>query len=109
MDVHSPHCCLRANFSSPPGIGHTKARPTTYNNLFRPHHPILFLVPQTSIPIESTVRDRLKTFGHAGMNYSEIVTAVLDKIEREAFVREMRRIANDPSTKWVDHKDIKWD
>lgn len=63
----------------------------------------------TSIPIESTVRDRLKTFGTAGMNYSEIVTSVLDQIEREAFVAEMRRIADDPTVKWVRHEDIKWD
>lgn len=66
-------------------------------------------MPQTSIPINSAVRDRLKTFGHAGQNYSEIVTAVLDQIEREAFVAEMRRIASDPKTKWVDYKDIEWD
>ncbi len=66
-------------------------------------------MPQTSIPIESGVRDRLKTFGHAGMNYSEILTAVLDRIERDAFIAEMNRIADDPDTKWVDHKDIEWD
>ncbi len=63
----------------------------------------------TSIPIESLVRDRLRSFGTAGMNYSEIVTAVLDRIEREAFVLEMRRLIDDPATKWIDDKDIKWD
>ena len=66
-------------------------------------------VAATSIPIDSAVRDRLRSFGTAGMNYSEIVTAVLDRIEREAFVVEMRRIIDDPNTKWTDHKDIEWD
>ncbi|HLF16706.1 MAG TPA: hypothetical protein VI796_04660 [Candidatus Thermoplasmatota archaeon] len=67
------------------------------------------LVAATSIPIDSAVRDRLRSFGIAGMNYSEIVTSVLDRIEREAFIEEMRRIVDDPNTKWVDHKDIEWD
>lgn len=68
----------------------------------------MHLVP-TSIPIEPTVRDRLRRFGTAGMNYSQIVTAVLDKIEREAFVAELRREFDDPRTVWIDEKDVKWD
>jgi hypothetical protein len=104
----TPSC---VEFQQRPSLqaGHTKARPTDYNKVFSPHDSILDTVPQTSIPIESSVRDRLKTFGHAGMNYSQIVTAVLDRIECEAFIAEMRRIASDPATKWVDDKDLEWD
>lgn len=43
------------------------------------------------------------------MSYSQVVTAVLDHVERDAFIAEMRRIADDPNTVWVDHKDIDWD
>ena len=68
-----------------------------------------YLVAATSIPIDSNVRDRLRAFGTAGMNYSQIVTAVLDRIEREAFVAELRKQLADPGTKWIEHKDVKWD
>lgn len=63
----------------------------------------------TTIPIEPNVRDRLRSFGLAGMNYSQILTAILDRIEREEFVKEMRRIADDPATEWVDLEDVEWD
>ena len=66
-------------------------------------------VAATSIPIDSAVRNRLRSFGIAGMNYSEIVTSVLDRIEREAFLEELQREVDDPNTKWIDHKDIEWD
>lgn len=66
-------------------------------------------VSLTSIPLDNKVRDRLRSFGTAGMNYSQIVTAVLDRIEREAFIEELRRELDDPTTVWLDEKDIEWD
>lgn len=66
-------------------------------------------VAATSIPLDSKVRDRLRAFGVAGMNYSQIVTAVLDRIERDAFIAQMRRELDDPATAFVDDKDIEWD
>jgi hypothetical protein len=63
----------------------------------------------TTIPIDPEVRDRLRSFGHAGMTYSDIVTSVLDKLDREAFVRELRRRAADPKVVWVPAEDIEWD
>jgi hypothetical protein len=62
----------------------------------------------TTIPIDPDVRDRLRGFGTAGMTYSEILTQVLDKIEREAFIRDLQRQANDPSVRWVDIDDVDW-
>ncbi len=62
----------------------------------------------TTIPIDPAVRDRLRSFGTAGMTYSEILTALLDNVDREAYVREMRRRADDPSAVWVRHEDLEW-
>jgi hypothetical protein len=62
----------------------------------------------TTIPIEASVRDRLKTFGHAGMTYSQILSKMMDRIEREEFVREMRRIAA-TTQEWIPHGQIDWD
>ena len=44
-----------------------------------------------TIAIPENVRDRLKTYGHAGMTYPEILTALMDRIERDDFVRELRQ------------------
>ncbi|MEA3204016.1 MAG: hypothetical protein QOI63_1696 [Thermoplasmata archaeon] len=62
----------------------------------------------TTIPIEAIVRDRLKTFGHAGMTYSEILSRMMDRIERDEFVREMRRLATTTKS-WVPHDQVDWD
>lgn len=59
----------------------------------------------TTLPVDSVIRDRLRTFGHAGMTYNEILTALMDKIERERFVAEMRRLS-ESTTEWVDLEDI---
>ena len=69
----------------------------------------MMMAQTTTIPIDPLVRDRLRAFGTAGMTYSEIVTAVLDKIEMEKFLAEMQRIVDDPKTVWVDFDDVKWD
>lgn len=59
----------------------------------------------TTIPLDSKVRDRLKTFGYAGMTYNQILTHIMDEIEREKFVAEMRRISQN-TKRWVDLEDI---
>lgn len=63
----------------------------------------------TTIPIDPAVRDRLRSFGTAGMTYSQILTKVLDQIEMEKFFAEMQRELDDPDTVWVDFDDVKWD
>lgn len=79
---------------------------TTINSL---NLNVQVMAQTTTIPIDPAVRDRLRAFGHAGMNYSEIITAVLDKIEMEKFLAEMQRILDDPATVWIDHDDVQWD
>ena len=63
----------------------------------------------TTIPIDPKVRDRLRAFGTHGMNYSDIITSVLDKIEMEKFLAEMQRRLDDPSVQWIRHEDMEWD
>lgn len=67
------------------------------------------MAQSTTIPIDPKVRDRLRSFGKAGMTYSQILTAVLDQIEMEKFFRETEARLADPTVKWVDHDDIQWD
>jgi hypothetical protein len=43
-----------------------------------------------TIAIPEDVRDRLKMYGHAGMTYPEILTALMDRVERDDFVRDLR-------------------
>jgi hypothetical protein len=58
-----------------------------------------------SIPEE--VRDRLKTYGHAGMSYTEILNHLMDRVQREDFVRELRdQYAKTPRTDYVDLDDL---
>jgi hypothetical protein len=64
----------------------------------------------TTISLDAKVRDRLKTFGTHGMTYNDILTRMMDEIERDAFVAEMRRIAAETKEEgWVDLEDIDWD
>lgn len=44
-----------------------------------------------TISIPEGLRDRLKTYGHAGMTYADILEHLMDRIEREDFVRELRQ------------------
>lgn len=55
----------------------------------------------TTIPIDGDVRDRLRTYGHAGMTYNDILTKLMDEVDRHAFVAELRRQADRVKT-WVD-------
>ncbi len=66
-------------------------------------------MPLTTIPLDSKVRDRLKTYGTAGMSYNDIVQRLMDEREMDKFIAELQRIADDPGTKWVEWKDINWD
>lgn len=45
-----------------------------------------------TIALPEGVRDRLKTFGHADMTYPEILQHLMDRVDREDFVRECRRL-----------------
>lgn len=60
-----------------------------------------------TIALPETVRDRLKTFGHAGMTYPEILTALMDRVQREEFVRELREeYRKTPREDYVDLDDL---
>lgn len=63
----------------------------------------------TTIPIDPAVRDRLRSYGTAGMTYSQIVTALLDKVEMEKFLAELQARSDDPSVQWIRHEDMEWD
>ena len=60
-----------------------------------------------SLSIPEKVRDRLKTYGHAGTSYAEILTALMDRVEREDFVRELRKqYEATPRREYVDLEDL---
>jgi hypothetical protein len=60
-----------------------------------------------TIAIPEEVRDRLRTYGHAGMTYPEILTALMDRVEREEFVRELRKqYASTPRRDYVKLEDL---
>ena len=48
-------------------------------------------MPMSTISVNPEVRDRLKTFGHAGMSHEQILTALMDRVQRDSFVEELRR------------------
>ena len=59
----------------------------------------------TSIPLDSKVRDRLKAYGTAGMSYNDILQRLMDERDRDAFIRDILREA-DETTEWVDLDDV---
>lgn len=61
----------------------------------------------TTLTLDPDTRDRLKRYGHAGMTYEEILTALMDRVDEEEFVRELRRLAAeaDEEDLWVDLED----
>lgn len=59
----------------------------------------------TSIPLDSKVRDRLKSYGTSGMTYNDILQRMMDERDRDAFIRDILREA-DETTAWVDLDDI---
>lgn len=66
------------------------------------------LVPLTTIPLDSKVRDRLRSYGTAGMSYTDIIQRLLDERERDDFIREMQRLADeaDATGSWVGLEDL---
>jgi len=63
----------------------------------------------TTLAVDAKTRDRLQTFGHAGQSYDDILQALMDQVERDKFVAQMHRIADNPETVWVDEDDVDWD
>lgn len=60
-----------------------------------------------TISLPEHVRDRLKTYGHAGMTYEDILTQLMDRVEREDFVRELRQqYAKTPRRAYVALDDL---
>ncbi|MCA1818848.1 MAG: hypothetical protein LC620_02150 [Halobacteriales archaeon] len=60
-----------------------------------------------TIAIPEALRDRLRTFGHAGMTYPEILAALMDRVQREEFVADLRRIhAATPRAAYIDMDDL---
>ncbi|HEX9816677.1 MAG TPA: hypothetical protein VGB18_06835 [Candidatus Thermoplasmatota archaeon] len=60
-----------------------------------------------TIAIPEDVRDRLKTFGHAGMTYPDILQALMDRVERDDFVRDLRQqYKTTPRKSYVDLDDL---
>jgi len=61
----------------------------------------------TTISIDPGIRNRLKSFGTAGMTYNEILSLLMDNTDREAFFAELRRVAANPKAEsWVRLDDI---
>lgn len=61
----------------------------------------------TTISIDPKIRDRLKAYGTAGMTYNQILAALMDNTDREAFFAEVRRLAANPETEsWVRLEDV---
>jgi hypothetical protein len=62
----------------------------------------------TTIPLDSKLRDRLRAYGTAGMSYNAIVQRLLDERDRDEFIRDMRRLADeaDRDGSWVDLDDL---
>lgn len=65
----------------------------------------MLVPPTTTIPIDSAVRDRLKKFGTMGMTYSQILKELMDKVERDRFLDEIRHRAA-TNKDWVDLEDL---
>lgn len=57
----------------------------------------------TTVTINAKTRDRLQRYGHAGMTYDEILQAMMDRIDEDEFVAEIRRLAAEADEKglWV--------
>lgn len=45
----------------------------------------------TTIPTTKSIRDRLKGYGQKGETYSDILTRMMDSIDREEFMDRMYR------------------
>lgn len=63
----------------------------------------------TTIPLSTVVRDRLKSYGSMGDTYNDILTRMMDEIERAAFIARLRMERDDPETEWVTLEELGWD
>lgn len=61
----------------------------------------------TTLSVEPKTRDRLRTFGHAGMSYDEILRRLMDQVDKERFLASLHRQA-DQETGWVELDDFDW-
>jgi hypothetical protein len=60
-----------------------------------------------TIAIPERLRDRLKLYGHAGMTYPDIIKSLLDRVQRDEFVAEMRKLyAETPRSSYIDLDDL---
>lgn len=50
---------------------------------------------RTTIAVPPKTRDRLRRYGSKGMSYGQILDRMMDELERERFVTEMRRLADE--------------
>ena len=50
---------------------------------------------RTTIAISPRTRNRLRGYGAKGMSYGEILDRMMDELDRERFVAEMRRLAGE--------------
>lgn len=50
---------------------------------------------RTTIAIPPATRNRLRRYGSKGMSYGQILDRMMDELERERFVAEMRRLADE--------------
>lgn len=67
-------------------------------------------MPTTTIAIDVEVREQLKTFGHAGMTYNDILRRMMAEIEREAFILDIRKeMARTKDEDFVDFEDLNED
>ncbi len=66
--------------------------------------PVL-IMPVTTIPIDSAMRDRLKQHGTMGMTYTQIVKELLDYVDKDRFLAEIRHRAA-TNKDWVDLDDV---
>lgn len=68
-------------------MGAERERPISHDEELIP------TMSKTTIPLDSSTRDRLRTYGTKGMDYDEILQRLMDEVERERFVAEQRRRA----------------
>ena len=50
---------------------------------------------RTTIAIPPKTRNRLRGYGQKGMSYGEILERMMDEMDRDRFVAEMRRLADE--------------
>jgi hypothetical protein len=59
----------------------------------------------TTIPLDTKVRNRLKQYGTMGTTYNEILTGLMNQVDRERFIEEIRRRAA-VNSKWTRLEDL---